>query len=163
MPAARKYALEVLKRPSLADDHDLVMSAYQVMVRVTEDADESLLYVDAARNLADKIKESTAGWDLEELALRIARREGDHVGKLIQHISTAHMREPGIAKALYRLLANAGLVGPNGEMRLPSAGPGVSSAIVGAEATPAGTESKLWTPDAAEPRGEKKSSLWIPE
>ncbi len=60
MPAARRFAIEILKRPSLRANSPLVMSAYQVMVRVTEDANESLDYIDQARKLSDELKQSTA-------------------------------------------------------------------------------------------------------
>ncbi len=163
MPAARRMSLEVLKRDSFKDQLDLRISAYQVMIRVTEEPDEALGYVDAARKLAEAHKESTASWDLEELALRIARREADHVSRLIQHISQAHIREEGIADALFKILRSAGLVGPNGEMLMPAAAPGTSTAST-ADVDAASKYSKLWTPGGDEGGGEKKkSSLWVPE
>jgi tetratricopeptide (TPR) repeat protein len=160
MPAGRRLAQEILKRDSLRDQLDLRISAYQVMIRVTEEPDEAIGYVDEARKLAEEHKESTAPWDLEELALRIARREANHVTRLIQHISQAHIREEGIADALFNILRSAGLIGPNGEMLgQPGAG-SMSTADVDA----ASQQNKLWTPDGDSGGGEKKkSSLWVPE
>jgi hypothetical protein len=166
MPAGRRLAQEILKRDSLKDQLDLRISAYQIMIRVTEEPDEALRYVDEARKLAEAHKESTAPWDLEELALRIARREANHVSRLIQHISQAHIREEGIADALFNILRNAGLVGPNGEMMMPMAPPGGGS-ISTADVDAASQQNKLWTPDGGGNAGgsgeKKKSSLWVPE
>jgi hypothetical protein len=105
----------------LANDVNLMMMSYQVMVRVSEDSDQALGYIDQARKLSDQHKQSTAPWDLEELALRIARQEAVEVTKLVQHISTSHIREPGIGDALFKMLVNAGLVSPDGRMMMPSA------------------------------------------
>ncbi len=166
MPAGRRLAQEILKRDSLKDQLDLRISAYQIMIRVTEEPDEALHYVDEARKLAEAHNESTAPWDLEELALRIARREANHVSRLIQHISQAHIREEGIADALFNILRNAGLVGPNGEMMMPMA-PGAGGSISTADVDAASQQSKLWTPDGGGNAGgsgeKKKSSLWVPE
>lgn len=162
MPAGRRLAQEIIKRDSLKDQLDLRISAYQVMIRVTEEPDEALGYVDAARKLAEAHKESSAPWDLEELALRIARREANHVTRLIQHISQAHIREEGIADALFNILRSAGLIGPNGEMMMPMAPAG--GAMSTADVDAASQQSKLWTPDGGDSgAGGKKSSLWVPE
>jgi hypothetical protein len=113
--------------------------------------------------LAEDAKQSTAFWDLEELSLRLARQEAKEVSELIQHIYRSHINEPGVGEGLYRLLGEAGLVGPNGEIMMPSAPAATSSAIIGAGDTGSGGESKLWTPDGGSGGGEKKSSLWVPE
>jgi tetratricopeptide (TPR) repeat protein len=165
MAAGRRLAKEVLRRDSMKDQLDLRISAYQVMIRVTEEPDEAIRYVDEARKLAEAHKESTAPWDLEELALRIARREANHVTRLVQHISQAHIREEGIADALFNILRSAGLVGPNGEMMMPAPGaPGMGGSINTADVDAASQQSKLWTPDGDSGQsGGKKSSLWVPE
>jgi len=161
MPAARQLAKEILRRPQLGPV-EFRLSAYSVLVRVTEDADEALGYVEAARNLAEKNKQTTAPWDLEELTLRIIRQESAEVGKLIEHLSRAHMKEQGVPEALFQILAKAGMVGPNGEMLVPGGGPATAPSPIITSPEGNSGEGKLWTPDGAT-GGEKKSSLWIPD
>ena len=86
--------------------------------------------------------------------------------QLIDHIQRQHAREPGVAQALVQLLMQTGLVGPDGRLAMggpPAAGASSQAAsplvVPGAAAEPG----KLWTPDAPQSTGEKKSSLWLPE
>ncbi len=80
---------------------------------------------------------------------------------MIQHISQSHIREPGIAEALYRILMSAGLITPDGRMMMPGPGPAASGVITTDDAA-TGSGNKVWTPDG-DSSGEKKSKLWVPE
>ena len=73
-----------------------------------------------------------------ELSLHMERGEGQDVVRLIEHIQTAHIREPGVASSLVQFLVQMGMVRPDGTMVEP---PGEEESAI---ATPAG---KLWTPD----------------
>ena len=112
--------------------------------------------------MAEANKQSSAPWDLMELAYRIERSEGPAVLQLIQHIQSQHAREPGVGQALVQLLVQTGLVGPDGRLAIGGAAPGApaSPLVVPGAATEPG---KLWTPDQPQPGGEKKSALWLPE
>ncbi|MDX1961500.1 MAG: hypothetical protein SFX18_00015 [Pirellulales bacterium] len=159
MPAAKRLALEAIRRQNI-DPPELQLAAYQVMVRVSEDLDQALIYIDTGRKLAEKFKFSTAPWDLEELRIRLVRLEGAEVAQLIQHLSAAHSQEPGVGEQMYQLLASAGLIGPDGQLVGLPPPTGSSSVIVGADTGPG--EGKLWTPESAA-KSEGKSALWIPE
>ena len=163
--ALKRLAPEVLKRPNLpAADYKL--GAYRALVRLADTPAESLRLIDEARRLAEANKQSSAPWDLMELAYHIQRSEGPAVLQLIQHIQTQHGREPGVAQALVQLLVQTGLVGPDGRLAIggagaaaPSGAPGSPLVVPGA----AGEPGKLWTPDQPQAGGEKKSALWLPE
>lgn len=152
---------EVLKRPTLpAADYKL--AAYRQMVRMAATTDEALRLIDEARKLAEANKQSSAPWDLAELSVRIQRGEADAVLRLIDHIQRQHAREPGIAEALVQLLVQAGLIGPDGRLLIGAPAPAAAGSplVVPGATAEAG---KLWTPDAPQPAGEKKSALWLPE
>ena len=71
------------------------------------------------------------------------------------------MREPGVAQALFQILAEAGIIGPDGQPRMPAgAAPAEAPDIVvpGGGAEPG----KLWTPEGDQPTG-KKSAIWTPD
>jgi hypothetical protein len=163
--ALRRLAPEIVKRPSIpAAEYKL--SAYRWLVRAAANSTEALRLIDEARKLAEANKQSSAAWDLMELSFRIQLGEAPAVMQLIDHIQRQHAREPGVAQALVQLLMQTGLIGPDG--RLAMGGPPAAAAAAGA-ATPlmvpgaAAEPGKLWTPDAPQPTGEKKSSLWLPE
>jgi hypothetical protein len=152
---------EVLKRSTLpATDYKL--AAYRQMVRMAATTDEALRLIDEARKLAEANKVSSAPWDLAELSVRIQRGEADAVLRLIDHVQRQHAREPGIAEALVQLLVQSGLIGPDGRLMIGAPAPAAAGSplvVPGAAAEPG----KLWTPDAPQPTGEKKSALWLPE
>lgn len=101
-----------------------------------------------------------------ELSLRIQLGEMPAVMQLIDHLQRQHAREPGVAQALVQLLMQTGLIGPDGRLAMGAApgaaAPGVAaSPLMASGAAP--EPGKLWTPDAPQPTGKKKSSLWLPE
>ena len=128
------------------------LSAYRLLVRYATNSDEALRLIDEARKLAEANKQSSAPWDLMELSFRIQRGEAPAVMQLIDHLQRQHGREPGVAQALVQLLVQTGLVGPDGRLNIGAA-PAAATADTG----------KLWTPDAPQAGGEKKSSLWLPD
>jgi tetratricopeptide (TPR) repeat protein len=159
--ALQRLAPEVLKRPNLpAAEYKL--AAYRQMVRLAATTDEALRLIDDARKLAEANKQSSGPWDLSELSIRIQRDEAEAVLRLIDHIQRHHAREPGVAEALVQLLVQTGLIGPDGRLAIGTPAPSAAASplvVPGAAAEPG----KLWTPDAPQPSGEKKSALWLPE
>ena len=82
--------------------------------RSNRTAAQALAYLDQARAVAEAAKKSTAPWDLAEFALRITRGEMAEADRLLYHIRDQHIKEPGVAQALYQILADAGIIGPDG-------------------------------------------------
>jgi hypothetical protein len=164
--AMRRLAPEVIKRPDMPVA-EYKLAAYRWLVRSAADSAESLRVIDEARKLAEAHKQSSAAWDLMELSLRIQLGEAPAVMQLIDHIQRQHSREPGVAQALVQLLMQTGLIRPDGTLAM-SAAPGAMGGAAAA-APPfmgsgaAAEPGKLWTPDAPQPSGEKKSSLWLPD
>ncbi len=162
-PAMRRLADEALRRTNIKPE--IRLAALQYLVSVEEDSTRALELINTGRELATKLKQSTAGWDLDELAMRIQRLEGHDAARLIQKIQTQHGREPGVAEALFTMLARLGMLTPDGTIRIPTAassaaGPG----IVAPGAEP--SASAIWTPESGAPLpagATKKSGLWVPE
>ena len=101
--------------------------------------------------------QSTANLELQDLSLRIARGEMNEFERVLRLIQTNHMREPGVAQALQRLLIDSGLLTPDGRPVNMPVGP-----AGGAIGEPAADEAgKIWTPQSEQPG--QKSSLWIPD
>jgi hypothetical protein len=172
--AVRKLGLAIIGRSSLKGKIDLG-GVYGHLADLEGTSDEALRYLELARKAAEEQKQSTAPWDLEELELRLRRGEPEEFGRLLDHIQTQHLREPGIAQALMQILYSAGIVDANGRPRGMPGGPGGVSVggvtVPGMSApgmsSPAAEEpGKLWTPgsDAPAQSGTAgKSGLWIPE
>ena len=68
----------------------------------------------AGRRAMDAKKASHATWDLMELSLHFAHRNGQEAMRLIEHIQKRHVNEPGVAEALTRMLVDVGLLNPDG-------------------------------------------------
>ncbi len=156
-PALRPLATEVIARPNMPPEFK--SAAYQVLVQGEEDTDRVLELINSARALAAKSQQTTAPWDLDELAVRIQRQDGSDVLRLIKHIQEEHGREEGIAEALYQILARTGLIGPDGRMAMSTATPSSPSLVVPGANEP----NKLWTPEGEAASGGKKSGLWLPD
>ena len=158
--ALRHLAHEVIARPGL-DDKIEKAEVYGLLAQIEPDSGQAVAYLDKARAAAEASKKSTAPWDLAELALRISRGEVADADRLLHHIRDQHIREPGVAQALYQILTEAGIIGPDGRPSMPpGAGPqGGDIGVAGAAAEPG----KLWTPGSDEPSGGKKSAIWTPD
>lgn len=165
--AVRRLGLEVVGRASLKGKIDLA-GVYGHLADLEEASDEAIRYIDLARKAAEEQKQSTAPWDLEEVELRLRRGEPQEFGRLVEHIQSQHLREPGVAQALMQLLYQAGIVGQDGRPRnLPGGGVGVPGVSVPGAAVPSspGEGGGLWMPDgdsSPAPAGGGKSGLWVP-
>jgi hypothetical protein len=154
--AQRKFAEAIIVRPGLAGSDDR-LHAYASLAHTEENIDKALEYVEQGRRAAEAKKISSASWDLTELSLRFAQRDGQKAMSLIEHIQTKHIEEPGVGEALTRMLMDVGLLRPDGTpaMMPEGAEPAMAEA---AAAEPGG----LWTPDSAQSGG-GGGKLWTPE
>lgn len=157
--AIRLLGPELIGRPSLDDSVDKA-EAYAIMARHAASSDESIELLVKARAAAEAQQESPARWYLEELPLRLERGEPQEAEQIINVLRDKHFNEPGVADALYQLLAQVQAMAGQG-MGGPSAGgsPQVSAA---AATQPAASEAKVWTP-GSEQGGGGGGKLWTPD
>lgn len=158
----------VIDRPSSAElfpREDL----YYRLISLEQDPAQAQQWVDRARSAADAEGKSNATWDILELELRVVNGEMEEANRLVQHLRSEHLNEPGIAEQLYQLLYALGAVPPPGEggppqMQPAGAMPAGAAPIQSGEGVAAGEpSSKLWTPgdDSSDgSSGEKK--IWTP-
>ncbi len=155
--AMRSFGEELLRRPSYAEKSDQ-LEAYARLAEEEEDLDRALEYIEAGRKAMEKMGHSHVSFDLQELHLRFARREPEHIMRLIQHIDRQHGKEPNVAKSLTKILIHFGMLNPDGTPAIPLHGAAeeeipVESAV---------ESSQIWTPDSASP-GSGGGKLWTPD
>jgi hypothetical protein len=158
----RRAALAVTERESLDDKVDKV-EAYDILSDVAANSDEALEYLAKSRRLATAEGESPAAWLIDEMEIRLLRREYDKFLQLFKEIRSRYMNEPGIMTSLVAVLGRYGLVTPDGRLVIP-AEPGAGDGGAAREETPA-----IWTPgseaaatDAGAVPAKPESKLWIP-
>jgi hypothetical protein len=154
-----RLARAIIQRPSLAEKHEERQQAFALLARQAVDTAESLAYLDKGRQASAALGRSCASWDLMELNLRFEMREGAEVSRLLTHLQTRHLREPGVAEALSRWLMSIGAIRPDGTPAVP-----LNQAAAGltAPGQAAAEPGKIWTPDSAALPGEKPK-LWTPD
>ena len=159
LPAAQALGREIVRRPSLDQEVDKA-AVYSLLAQLERDLTQAKADLDAARAIAEAAGKSSARYDLVELAVCMGQGDVASADHLLHHIRDQHLREPGIAQALYSLLAQWGLVRPDGSIAAESPSAPAGLVVPGAAAEPAG---KLWTP-GSEPAaaGGKKSAIWTP-
>jgi hypothetical protein len=158
--ALRMFAHELLKRPSVERQIERA-EVYGTLAHTEPDAEQAIRYLEQARSAAEAAKTTTAPWDLAELSLRLASGEVAEADRLLHHIRDEHMREPGVAQALFQILADAGIIGPDGRPTMPAAAEAPGIVVPGA-AGAASESGKIWTPGSEQPATGKKSALWTP-
>jgi hypothetical protein len=158
--ALRRLAQEVLARPSLEKELNRA-EVYGTLAQTEPDPVKAIDCLHEARKAAEVAKTSTAPWDLAELAMRIATGDVAEADRLLSHIRSDHVREPGVAQALFQILADAGIIGPDGKPPAAARDRAAASIVV---PQAAGAEpGKIWTPGGDEPAASgKKSALWTP-
>ena len=153
--AARKFAQAIVARPSFASRPERT-EAYRALVDSAASLAEAVRMLDQARGESLAAGQSCALWDLVELSFRFGQGDGPAAMRLMQHIESRHINEPGVAQSLTQLLINAGLLNPDGT---PAA---VPAGMRGAPETvpPADEPAKLWTPGSESAGAGGK--LWTP-
>ena len=152
----QKLATAIVDRPSMAG-RDERLGAYRYLAQTSRDPEQALGYVDQGREATEAAGQSPATWLLMELSIRFARREAEHVNRLIGQIQSRHLEEPGVAEALTQFLVGVGALRPDGTPAAPpQAGPAppVTAEEAAAEAD------KIWTPGSEQSGGGK---LWTPD
>jgi hypothetical protein len=155
--AIRMFGEEVLRRPSFEEKTER-LEAYVRLAEEEEDLDRALEYIEAGRQAMEKMGHSHVSFDLQELHLRFARREPEHILRLIQHIDHQHGKEPNVAQSLTNTLINFGMLRPDGTPAIPMRGPAEEEMPIESAAE----TSQLWTPDSASPGG-GGGKLWTPD
>jgi hypothetical protein len=154
--AMRSFGDELIRRPSFADKPNLV-EAYSNLAEMEDDLDRALEYIEAGRKAIEKMGHSHVTFDMHELHLRFARREPEHIMRMIQHIDQQHGKEPHVAQTLTQILIQYGMLRPDGTPAFPAHGPAEELPV-----EPAEEPNRLWTPDSAAPGG-SGGKLWTPE
>ena len=95
------------------------------------------------------------------MPVRLSQGNTQEASRLIDHVQSRHMEEPGVGEAMMQLLVRLGIIRPDGTPAGPPPGPAApmpgSTEPIGA----AEPQDKIWTPGSDEPGGEKK--LWTPD
>jgi hypothetical protein len=139
--ALEKFARAIVDRDSLAGD-EVQIQSYRTLAELERDSEKALEHLERGRSAAESAGMSSAFWDVMELTMRFARREGDRVGWLMEHIQREHIEEPDVAEVLAQFLVSVGVIRPDG--------------------TPAGKGARQDRPAAAEPGTGDKVGLWTP-
>ncbi len=165
--ALRRLAAEVVARPSLSSNEHQA-TAYGVLAQSEPDIEKAVGYLEQARKSAEAAGRSTAPWDITELSLRIAQGNISEADRLLHHIRGEHIREPGVAQALFQVLADAGIINPDGTPAVPAdaaagaAAPGLVMPGAGTASAAASGGGKIWTPGSEPSAPGKKSAIWTP-
>jgi hypothetical protein len=162
----KKLAQEIVARPTLDRRSEISKAeTFEILSRLTADPDEALANVLKAQEAAQAKGESPARYLLVEFTHRLRRREEAEAQRVLKTITSKHMREPGVAQAVYSLLAQLGLVEVDPTTGRPMMTGGIPGAMPGAVPAPA-SPSGLWTPDQGAPPAPagsgSKSKLWVP-
>ena len=165
--AIKIFGEEVLERPSLEKEIPR-QEVYGQLAQIERNPQQAIEYISKARDAAELAGQTSAPWDITEMTLRLSMGDVVAADRLLQHVRSEHIREPGIANLLFQVLVEAGIVHPDGTPALgPSArggGSGLNMPGVAAAAAPVADSGKIWTP-GAEPAATagKKSVIWTPE
>jgi Flp pilus assembly protein TadD len=152
-----KAGREVINRPSLdktANKEDI----FEILARQSSDPAETIDLLAKAQDWAKAHGRSPARFMLQEIPLRLLRGEQAEFTRIMDTLRSKHMNEPGIAQGLYMLLAQLGLIRPQGGA-MPQ-----QPAAAGIPVTPAAAPAAgLWSPNQPVPAAaEPKSKLWLP-
>ena len=151
-------ANEIVERPSLEQQDRQGRGLRACSRRSNPTRSSAIDYLDQARKAAEAAKNSTAPWDLAELALRIARGEVAEADRLLHHIRDEHIREPGVAQALFQILSEAGIIGPDGKPTARAAAARRARAS-SCPARAAAEPGKIWTPGSDQPQRQEVGTV----
>jgi len=112
-PAAiRNLGMALVKR----DESEMEIpreDIYGILARVATSTDDSLSFIEQARQATVEKGQSPARWLIAEMSLQIEIGNGERVRELLQRIQSKHQNEPGIMQSLLSTLAHYGLIDPS--------------------------------------------------
>lgn len=160
-----KMGREIIDRPGLdkvANKEDV----FEILSRQSNDPAETLELLTKAQEWASARGRSPARFMLQEIPLRLLRGEQAEFTRIMDTLRSKHMNEPGIAQGLYMMLAQLGLIRPQGGMppgaMPPGAGMGGMPAAAAAPAAALTGGGGVWSPNAPAAAEQTKSKLWLP-
>jgi len=158
--ALRKFAQAVVERPSLGSSKERLL-AFEMMVSICDDSERAIGYIEEGRKVARQVGQSCARWDLMELPIRLGRGEPEEASRLLDHLQSQHINEPGVARELTELLVEIGVLNPDGTpAERPEASPAEPPSLV-VPGQAGAKPGELWTPDSQKPTGDKPK-IWTP-
>ncbi|TWT46901.1 SEC-C domain-containing protein [Botrimarina hoheduenensis] len=119
------------------------------------DPAEAIGWIDRARSEAEAAGRSSAAWDIAELEVRVVAGELEEANRLVQHLRSDHLNEPGVAEQLYKMLYALGAAPAPGQAAPIDSPPPPP-------VSPAASGSKIWTPDDDSPGSGAGQKLWTP-
>ena len=156
----QKVGREIVDRPSLdkvANKEDV----FEILSRQSNDPAETLELLIKAQEWATARGRSPARFLLQEIPLRLLRGEQAEFTRIMDTLRSRHMNEPGIAQGLYMMLAQLGLIRPQGGPGgMPAGGAPGGMPMPGAAAPVA--QAGVWTPNQPAAAEQPKSKLWLP-
>ena len=153
--AVRKAAKAIIDRPSFNARRER-MEAFRMLAQSATTLEEGIAHIDQGRRTAMESGHSCAAWDLLELSFRFGHNDLNEAMRLMQHIETRHIKEPGVAQTLTQMLVDVGLLNPDGTPAMPAGRPTPAEV-----AAPPADPAKLWTP-GGESSGASGGKLWTP-
>ena len=159
-----RLAREVIDRESLAGQVDKA-EACGLLAGGAPTSEEAIQWLAQAQELAAQENTSPGRWLLAELDLRLRQHDATEAQELLQKIQADHIREPGIAQALFELLARYGIIDPQAVPGGMSPGDRTNSEDFETMAPSANVEQeqKIWTPESSSSSPQKKSTIWTPD
>ena len=91
--AVRNFGRVLVERPGINEDER--REVLGILARIEGDSDRALEYIERGRQATEALGQSSADWDLLELSARIARAEVSEASRLLSHLQSEHIREPG--------------------------------------------------------------------
>jgi len=154
------FAREIARRESFRGTEEQ-LGACRLLARTQRDPNEALNYVEQGRRAAEAAGGSSAAWDLMELSIHFARQDPDEVNRLLVHIETEHIHEPGVREAVVNMLMQAGVLQPDGTPAVPPEEMAAAASQAEGPSPPTAERGKLWTPESESGGGGGK--LWTPD
>jgi len=161
IPSGRRVGPLLLEQEGLSDeDREHI---YRSLAQIAEEPAEALELIRKGRALAAQNERPVGQWLLAEADMLLRVGDAKEFERVLQTLSSRHMREPGVSEGVVRLLQSIGI------------NPATMAAAGGAPPTAPAAAAEaggLWTPDGpstpspASPPGEQKESgeskLWVP-
>ena len=163
--AARQAGLELIRRDNFENTGELDKAqVYGMLANLSGSSDQAVEYLHLARDAAVAAENSPATWLLNELSLRIVRRESELAQQIFEQVRTHHLEEPGVSENLYKILESYGML-PQGSQAMPN--PAGLATPVATPPAQADESQTLWTPDSDRATSDstqkpKESKLWVP-